>query len=311
MLKTLHQVTVVLVVTSGTVTQCVFEGCARAITRAGSSSDRIAAGEAASGHVLQLVTAAEMSKIFGKALTAEQIDGTTGQGACQYSPAEGTMPHVELNIERGAAEAQAIAAGMLNRAEKGMVNRFEGIGDSAVSIGPMLYIRRGEDLISLMIFGADDVAVAARSIYAIASARLPAVDPTSASESASARAEASKALADALGTSAPGGSALGGAADFIKALGALSGDSAVAGLPVDPRSKDPHATAVSPGSSVPLEKAEHIPLMQGLTITGAVTNADGELRAHPPDHRRPAGRLRHGRVRRRRANHQRPPAQSR
>jgi outer membrane protein OmpA-like peptidoglycan-associated protein len=225
----------------------------------------------------ELVTAAEMSKIFGKALTAEQIDGTTGQGACQYSPAEGMMPRVELNIEWGAAEAQAIAAGLLGRAEKGLANRFEGIGDSAVSIGPMLYIRRGEDLISLMIFGADDVAVAARSIYAIATPRLPAIDPAASAASAASRAEASQAVADAVGKFAPDGSGLGGAADFLKALGSLSGDSVVAGLPVDPRSKEANvAAAASRGSAVPLEKAERIPLIPGLTLTGAVSSADGD-----------------------------------
>jgi outer membrane protein OmpA-like peptidoglycan-associated protein len=45
---------------------------------------------------------------------------------------------------------------------------------------------------------------------------------------------------------------------------------------VDPRSKDPYATAASRGSSVPLEKAERIPLIEGLTVTRALSMDIGD-----------------------------------
>jgi outer membrane protein OmpA-like peptidoglycan-associated protein len=242
---------------------------------AAAGADKASPTEPTSGRIpaaCDLVSAAEMTTILGTAVTSERVDVET----CQYTAAEGTMPYVELKLEWGGAEAQAIAAGLLNRAEKGMANRFEGVGDSAVSIGPVLYVRRGEDLITMQLVGVADAAATAKAIYALASPRLPAVDPAAAAASASSGAEAAEAIAEAAKL-APGGDAgISGIADFAKALAALSGDASVKNLPVDSRSSDASKVQSSTASGGALGAAEHIPLIEGLTLTGVVANRDGD-----------------------------------
>lgn len=54
-----------------------------------------------------------------------------------------------------------------------VMGQTAGLGDQATSVGPMILIRRGEDLITLVISGVPDGTAAAKSIYGLLNARLP------------------------------------------------------------------------------------------------------------------------------------------
>ena len=52
------------------------------------------------------------------------------------------------------------------------MDELAGLGDQATSVGPMILIRRGEDLITLVISGVPDGTTSAKSIYGLLDARL-------------------------------------------------------------------------------------------------------------------------------------------
>ncbi|MDQ8698137.1 hypothetical protein [Hyphomicrobium sp. LHD-15] len=52
------------------------------------------------------------------------------------------------------------------------MGKFAGLGDQATSVGAMILIRRGEDLITLVISGVPDGSAAAKSIHDLLNARL-------------------------------------------------------------------------------------------------------------------------------------------
>jgi len=51
-----------------------------------------------------------------------------------------------------------------------IVNPFDGIGDQAISVGPALYIRTGEDLVTIVLTGVNDRPTVARKIFDTAKA---------------------------------------------------------------------------------------------------------------------------------------------
>lgn len=53
------------------------------------------------------------------------------------------------------------------------MGELAGLGDQVTSVGPMILIRRGADLIKLVISGVPDGTAAAKSIYDLINARLP------------------------------------------------------------------------------------------------------------------------------------------
>jgi hypothetical protein len=112
-----------------------------------------------------MVTAEQMSSILGAAVTAEPISDSYGKTDCEYAPKEGSMAGAQLSIEYGAAEAAMAASGMLGRIEPGIANPYEGLGDQAIGSGPAVWIRHGEDLIIITVYGVDASQVAVKRIY--------------------------------------------------------------------------------------------------------------------------------------------------
>jgi hypothetical protein len=51
-----------------------------------------------------------------------------------------------------------------------MVNPYDGIGDKAVSVGPALFIRTGDDLVTIVLSGVSDRPTLARKIFDTAKA---------------------------------------------------------------------------------------------------------------------------------------------
>jgi outer membrane protein OmpA-like peptidoglycan-associated protein len=111
-----------------------------------------------------MVTAAEMSGILGATVSSEGEEGG-GSTTCRYKQAERTTSLVEVQVDWGGGSAAMSAAGILSRREPGIADPLAGLGDEASAIGPALWVRVGEDLVTLTLFGVDeDVAVAKRII---------------------------------------------------------------------------------------------------------------------------------------------------
>lgn len=121
----------------------------------------------------ELMTLDEMKLLLGRddiVATAEDGEATT---RCVWSLPDGSMPTAELKIEIGSGQVAMQAFGMLGKMEKGINSPYEGLGDQAFASGPVVMIRRGEDLWSIMVFGgAMDGDAAVRKIYDTAVSRL-------------------------------------------------------------------------------------------------------------------------------------------
>jgi outer membrane protein OmpA-like peptidoglycan-associated protein len=118
-----------------------------------------------------MVTAEEMSAIVGATLAADGEDGT-GTTTCRYQAAKGTTPHVELTVDWGGGSAAMTASSILSRREPGISNPLDGLGDDASAIGPVLWIRLGEDLVNLTLWGVEDDIAAAKRIIGVMRPRM-------------------------------------------------------------------------------------------------------------------------------------------
>ena len=137
---------------------------------AGVLSSRAIAAPAA----CELISATDMSAILGSAVTAVS-DDRSGQTKCIYSSAGdeigGAYAEVQLNWGDGVAGMKG--AGALEPQLGEVMGKLDGLGDQATSVGPMILIRRREDLITLVISGVPDSTVAAKRIYGLIDARMP------------------------------------------------------------------------------------------------------------------------------------------
>jgi len=124
------------------------------------------------GKACEIVTQAEMSTILGGAVVAAANDRSSMQTGCVYSAATGISPYAELKIEWGDGPSAMRGAAMFARKEPGAVDPLEGLGDQAIQVGPMLMIRTGEDLVTIVFSGVDDVVPKAHRIFETAKARM-------------------------------------------------------------------------------------------------------------------------------------------
>ena len=122
----------------------------------------------------ELISAADMSAALGSAVAAV-ADNRGGQTKCTYEPpgAEigGAYAEVQLNWGDGVAGMKGVGAVEPQLGQ--VMSRLAGLGDQATSVGPMILIRRGSDLITLVISGVPDSTSTARRIYGLLDARLP------------------------------------------------------------------------------------------------------------------------------------------
>lgn len=119
-----------------------------------------------------MVSQAEMSRILGGAVLAQDNDHSNGKTECIYTAANGISPYAELSVEWGSGEGALMGVGMLGQVEPGIANPYEGIGDQAVAVGPALMIRTGEDLVTIVFSGVDDIPSKAKQILETAKARM-------------------------------------------------------------------------------------------------------------------------------------------
>lgn len=122
----------------------------------------------------KLASAADTSTVLGSALGAV-ADDRGRQTKCTYETAGGEIgaPHAEVQLNWGDGVAVMNCAGAMESQRGPAMEELAGLGDQATSVGPMILIRRGVDLITLMISGVPDSTAAAKSIYELLDARLP------------------------------------------------------------------------------------------------------------------------------------------
>lgn len=126
----------------------------------------------ATASACELVNEAEMSRILGGAVVAQNNDHSNGKTECIYNAANGISPYAELSVEWGSGEGAMTGVGILGQAEPGIASPYEGIGDQAVAVGPALMIRTGEDLVTIVFSGVEDMPSKAKQILEIAKARM-------------------------------------------------------------------------------------------------------------------------------------------
>jgi hypothetical protein len=146
------------------------------VTRTRREKELAAAAAAKTPHsstpACELVTAAEMSAILGAPVTGEAVDHRDVSTECIYKPLSGSMPSVEFTVTWGDGYAAMAGMGLARSREHGLVTPYDGIGDQAGSAGPLLMIRTGEDLVTLVFNGVSDSPAAARRIFDTAKPRM-------------------------------------------------------------------------------------------------------------------------------------------
>ena len=122
----------------------------------------------------ELISAADMSAVLGRAVTAV-ADNRGGQTRCTYESAGDQIggPYAEVQLNWGDGVAGMKGAGAMEPQLGKVMGKLAGLGDQATSVGPMILIRRGSDLITLVISGVPDSTSTAKRIYGLLDARLP------------------------------------------------------------------------------------------------------------------------------------------
>jgi hypothetical protein len=117
----------------------------------------------------EIVSQAEMSAILGAPVIAQP----SGRSKCIYqsSGSGASGPYVEFSFDRGDGAAGMAGAGFAGKHEPGLTSPYDGIGDQAVAAGPALFIRTGDDLVTLVFSGVKDPRTAAKKILETAKPR--------------------------------------------------------------------------------------------------------------------------------------------
>ena len=121
------------------------------------------------GTVCDLVTAAEMAKLLGSPVTAKPKRLPSD---CVYASVADGGPNAELKIDIGDGEAAMQGVTFANQFQPDLANPLAGLGDQATSAGPMVMIRRGDDLITIMVSGVEDALATVKRIYAAVDAKM-------------------------------------------------------------------------------------------------------------------------------------------
>lgn len=122
----------------------------------------------------ELISGTDMSAILGSAVVAV-ADDRGGQTKCTFSSAGEEIggAYAEVQLNWGDGEAGMKGVGIMEPQLGEVMGQLAGLGDQATSVGPMILIRRGDDLITLVISGVPDNTAAAKRIYGLLDARLP------------------------------------------------------------------------------------------------------------------------------------------
>lgn len=120
----------------------------------------------------QLVSPAEMSTILGTPVVGKPDDRQGEFTQCTYRPASAIFPSVELKLTWGDGAAAMQGMGMAGKREPGLVTPYDGIGDQAGVAGPLLLIKTGDDLMTMVFSGVTGTPEKAKRIFDTAKARM-------------------------------------------------------------------------------------------------------------------------------------------
>lgn len=114
------------------------------------------------------VTEAEMRAI----LHAAVVPHVSGGNKCVYELPSGPGPYSEIEVARGDGRIAMKSAGAMTHAQPGITNPLAGVGDQAVQVGPTIMVRKGEDLVNVVMSGVDAPIAKAKLIYSTVAKRL-------------------------------------------------------------------------------------------------------------------------------------------
>lgn len=89
-----------------------------------------------------------------------------------YALPSGPGPYSEIEVARGDGRIAMRAAGVMARAEPGIDDPLAGIGDQAVMAGPLIMVRKGEDLVNIVMSGVHAPITKAKAVFATVERRL-------------------------------------------------------------------------------------------------------------------------------------------
>ncbi len=140
--------------------------CESVRTRESMADAEAAQRQRATPSACALVSEAQMSAILGAPIVAE----ANGDTKCMYKPTSGITPYVEFSIDWGDGAVAMQAMGLAAQHEPGLTSPYDGLGDQAAAVGPALMIRTGEDLVTIVFSGVEDIPAAAKKIFDTAKA---------------------------------------------------------------------------------------------------------------------------------------------
>lgn len=123
-------------------------------------------------HACQLVSPVEMSTILGTPVAGKSDDRPGEFTQCIYQSASAIFPSVELKLTWGDGAAAMQGMGMAGKREPELATPYDGIGDQAGAAGPLLLIRTGDDLMTMVFNGVTGTPEKAKRIFDTAKARM-------------------------------------------------------------------------------------------------------------------------------------------
>ena len=120
----------------------------------------------------QLVSPAEMSTILGTPVVGKPDDRPGEFTQCTYRPASASFPSVELKLTWGDGAAAMKGMGQAGKRDPGLVTPYDGIGDQAGVAGPLLLIKTGDDLMTMVFNGVTGTPEKAKRIFDTAKAKM-------------------------------------------------------------------------------------------------------------------------------------------
>jgi len=119
-----------------------------------------------------MVTQEQMSEILGKAVVGEADESSSGVTKCVYTAPTSLSPDAWVSVEWGEGQTAMTAAGMAEHHEPGLTDPLAGLGDQALQVGPVLFVRSGEDLVQIYLTGIEEVVPPAAKILALVQLKL-------------------------------------------------------------------------------------------------------------------------------------------
>ncbi len=110
------------------------------------------------------VTVPEMRAILRAQITARVVGGNK----CVYEVPSHPGPYSQVQVERGDGRIAMKSAGAMG----GMTSPVKGVGDQAMSVGPLLMVRTGEDLVEITMSGVQAPTEKAKTIFNTVKKRL-------------------------------------------------------------------------------------------------------------------------------------------